>query len=233
MQMQQIYGVNPIMLLSIGANESAWGRSYISIVKNNLFGMAAYDSSTSSARAYDSVLDSVLDVARVLTGSYFNAASDTNYYHGNFLGNKEGGVNVKYASDAYWGEKAASYYYSIDKTLGLKDYNTYVIGITNKESTKAYKTASTDNLAYYYNGTGRKLKNNTVLIIGEEGDFYKVMSDYSLAKSNNASRVITPPSLVLNGFPSDPFIVPNGINSNLVSSFVIFDFLDTLKTCSK
>ncbi|MBQ6817530.1 MAG: glucosaminidase domain-containing protein [Bacilli bacterium] len=185
MQMQQIYGVNPIMLLSISANESAWGRSYISIVKNNLFGMAAYDSSTSSARAYDSVLDSVLDVARVLTGSYFNAASDTNYYHGNFLGNKEGGVNVKYASDAYWGEKAASYYYSIDKTLGLKDYNTYVIGITNKESTKAYKTASTDNLAYYYNGTGRKLKNNTVLIIGEEGDFYKVMSDYSLAKSNN------------------------------------------------
>ena len=185
MQMQQIYGVNPMMLLCISANESAWGRSYISIVKNNLFGMAAYDSSTSSATKYDSVLDSVLDVAQVLTRSYFNAASESNYYHGAYLGNKEGGVNVKYASDAYWGEKAASYYYSIDKALGLKDYNTYVIGITNKESVYAYKSANTSKSIYMYNGTGRKLKNNSVLVIGEEGDFYKVMADYSLATANN------------------------------------------------
>ena len=187
MQMQQIYGINPIMLLSIAANESSWGRSFIATEKYNLFGMAAYDASTQSATAYDSTLDSILDVAKTLTGSYFNAVSNSNFYNGSFLGNKEGGVNVRYASDAYWGEKAASYYYSIDKALGLKDYNTYVIGITNKESVKAYKSASTSNSVYMYNGTVRRLKNNTVLILGEEGDFYKVMADYPLSTANDWS----------------------------------------------
>ena len=185
MQMQQIYGINPMLLLCISINESSWGRSYIAIEKNNLFGMSAYDSSTSSATRYDSVLDSILDVAQKLTVSYFNAASNSNYYHGSYLGNKEGGVNVKYASDAYWGEKAASFYYSIDKYLGFKDYNSYVIGVTNKESVKAYKTADTSKNLYIYNSTYRKLKNDALLIIGEEGDYYKVMADYSLSTAND------------------------------------------------
>lgn len=187
MQMQQIYGINPILLLCISVNESAWGRSFIATEKNNLFGMSAYDSNTASATVYASALDSILGAARVLTGNYFNAATDSNYYNGAFLGNKEGGVNVRYASDAYWGEKAASYYYSIDKTLGLKDYNTYVIGITNKESVKAYKQANTSKSIYMLNGTTRKLKNNAILVVGEEGDFYKVMADYSLSTANNWS----------------------------------------------
>lgn len=185
MQMQQIYGINPMLLIAIGANESSWGRSYISIVKNNLFGMAAYDSSTSSARAYDCTLDSVLDVARTLTGSYFNAKSESNFYNGALLGNKESGVNVRYASDAYWGEKAAAYYYAIDKYLGFKDYNYYTIGVTNKESVQAYNSASTSSKAYMYNGTNRVLKNNSVLIVGESGNYYKVMADGPLSSSNS------------------------------------------------
>ncbi|MDD6467443.1 MAG: glucosaminidase domain-containing protein, partial [Erysipelotrichaceae bacterium] len=184
MQMQQIYGINPLLLLSISVNESSWGRSYIAAVKNNLFGMAAYDSSTGSATSYDSVLDSILDAARVLTSNYFNASSNYNFYYGSFLGNKEAGVNVKYASDAYWGEKAAAHYYAIDKYLGLKDYNHYVIGVTNKETVRAYTNASTSKTAYILNGVSRKLKNNAVIIIGESGDFYQVMSDCSLSSAN-------------------------------------------------
>ena len=30
------------------------------------------------------------------------------YYHGGFLGNKDSGINVSYASDPYWGEKIAA-----------------------------------------------------------------------------------------------------------------------------
>ena len=185
MQMQQIYGINPLLLLTISINETAWGRSSIAIDKNNLFGMAAYDSSTSSATRYDSALDSILDVAKVLTSSYFNAASTTNYYHGSILGNKEAGANVKYASDAYWGEKAAAHYYSIDKSLGLKDYNYYTIGISNKETVSIYESASTSKFLYNLNGISRKLKNNSVLILGEQGDYYKIMSDRPLSAANS------------------------------------------------
>jgi len=184
MQMQQIYGINPMLLLTISINETAWGRSSIAIDKNNLFGMAAYDSSTSSATRYDSALDSILDVAKVLTSSYFNAASTTNYYHGSILGNKEAGANVKYASDAYWGEKAAAHYYSLDKNLGLKDYNYYTIGISNKETVSIYETASTSKFLYNLNGISRKLQHNSVLILGEQGDYYKIMSDRPLSAVN-------------------------------------------------
>ena len=37
-------------------------------------------------------------------------------------------MNVKYASDPYWGEKQHNYYL-IDKDLGMKDYNYYTIAI--------------------------------------------------------------------------------------------------------
>ena len=51
--------------------------------------------------------------------------------------------------------------------------------------------------------------------------------------SNKVSSFMTPPSRVLNGLPSAPFIVPKGINSNLVSSETILAFLAARKTCSK
>ena len=43
-------------------------------------------------------------------------------YYGGYLGDKASGMNVKYASDPYWGEKAAANYYSFDKKYGLQDY---------------------------------------------------------------------------------------------------------------
>ena len=184
MQMQQIYGINPMLLLTISINETGWGRSSIAIHKRNLFGMAAYDSNVGAATSYNSVQESVLDVAALLTRSYFDATTSYNYYYGPILGNKETGVNVKYASDPYWGEKAAAHYYTLDRYLGLKDYNYYTIGITNKINVNAYSSPSTASSIYNVNGVSRKIVNNAFLIVGESGNFYKVMSDNKLSSFN-------------------------------------------------
>ena len=55
----------------------------------------------------------------------------------------------------------------------------------------------------------------------------------SFISPNKDSNFITPPSLVLNGFPSFPFIVPIPINSNFIFLSTKFDLYDVLNTCSK
>ncbi len=53
---QNKYGVNALLMIEIGANESAWGNSNIAVTKNNLFGLNAVDSSPGqSANTYDSI----------------------------------------------------------------------------------------------------------------------------------------------------------------------------------
>ena len=54
---------------------------------------------------------------------------------------------------------------------------------------------------------------------------------YSQAVIKSAS-LITPPSRVLNGLPSFPFIVPKPMKSKIVPSCAIPDFLAALKNCS-
>lgn len=48
-------------------------------------------------------------------------------------------MNVSYASDPYWGEKAAQYYYDIDHALQDKDLNQYAIGITGTKKLMSEK----------------------------------------------------------------------------------------------
>ena len=178
-QAAQEYGINPLLLLSISINETGWGRSFISIVKQNLFGMGAYDSSTDSAKNYDSVISSAKDMAKLLSYNYLDCANDRYYYNGAYLGNKQGGVNVKYASDPYWGEKAAAHYYQFDQANGYKDYNSYVIGVTNSAKVRAYNNPGDTKFPYYYGGVTHDLEGSAVLITGESGDYYTVMADVS------------------------------------------------------
>ena len=49
---------------------------------------------------------------------------------------------------------------------------------------------------------------------------------------HRSASLITPPSRVLNGLPSLPFIVPKPMKSNTTSSPAIPDFLAALKNCS-
>ena len=109
------YGVNALYLMAHSALESAWGRSQIANDKNNFFGIAAYDSSPyDSAKKFDDVDKRILGAANWIRENYIDRGRD-------HLGNKATGMNVRYASDPYWGEKIASIMMNINSRLGGKD----------------------------------------------------------------------------------------------------------------
>ena len=119
---QNTYSVNALLSLGIAINESAWGTSSICKSKNNLFGLNAVDSSPGqSANYFASVDDCIREfMATHMAGGYLKDGNWKNY--GEYLGNKDSGINVKYASDPYWGEKAAALAWSLDTAGGSKDY---------------------------------------------------------------------------------------------------------------
>ena len=109
------YGVNALYLMVHSALESAWGRSQIANDKNNFFGIAAYDTSPyDSAKKFDDVDKGILGAAKWIRENYIDRGRD-------HLGNKATGMNVRYASDPYWGEKIASIMMNINSLLGGKD----------------------------------------------------------------------------------------------------------------
>ena len=112
---EERYGVNALYLMAHSALESAWGRSQIAKDKNNFFGIAAYDSSPyTSAKKFDDVDKGILGAAKWIRENYIDYGRD-------HLGNKATGMNVRYASDPYWGEKIASIMMTINSKLGGKD----------------------------------------------------------------------------------------------------------------
>ena len=129
---QENQGINALMMLSVARNESAEGRSKFSTSRNNLFGHNAVDSNPNSASSYTSIRKSILAHATDFIGYGYAFASDWRFY-GSHLGNKLMGANVKYASDPYWGEKAASYYYAFDASNGMSDYNYYQLAIKSRD----------------------------------------------------------------------------------------------------
>ena len=109
------YGVNALYLMAHSALESAWGRSQIANDKNNFFGIATYDTSPyDSAKKFDDVDKGILGAAKWIRENYIDRGRD-------HLGNKATGMNVRYASDPYWGEKIASIMMNINSRLGGKD----------------------------------------------------------------------------------------------------------------
>lgn len=146
------YGVNALLALAVAINESGYGNSEIAKDKNNLFGLNAVDASPGlSADSFATPRDSVIDFAKNWISRGYADPADWRYY-GGFVGNKYRGANVKYASDPFWGEKAASFAYEIDKTLSagsssLRDTNSKQIGVVrannqviNKNGTLLYNT---------------------------------------------------------------------------------------------
>lgn len=60
--------------------------------------------------------DSVREFTRNYISRGYSDPSDWTYF-GGYLGNKQLGANVKYASDPFWGEKAAQHAFAIDYEL--------------------------------------------------------------------------------------------------------------------
>ena len=118
---QDIYSVNALLSLGIAINESAWGTSSICLTKNNIFGLNAVDSSPNDAYAFPDIDDCIREFMNYqMANAYLKDGKASN--HGEYLGNKGGGINVSYASDPYWGEKAAAHAWNLDTLGGGRDY---------------------------------------------------------------------------------------------------------------
>lgn len=123
-EMEDKYEVNALYLMAHAIHESAWGTSKIAQDKKNLYGMKAYDGDPyNSATTYASFRESIEEAAKYVTTAYQSPKGA--HYHGAVVGNKSVGMNVKYASDPYWGEKIAGHMYRADRFLGSLDNNHY------------------------------------------------------------------------------------------------------------
>ena len=175
---QNKYGINALLELSFANLESAYGTSWYAINRNNLFGIAAYDSNPDNAYSFSSVAKCIEENAyRHLSRGYFDADSDFRYY-GTSPGNKKIGVNVKYASDPYHGEKIGGIAYQQDKLMASNDYEKYTIGVSTS-TCYVYQNPSTSSKAFYKLAT-KSLSEPTgipLVIIGSSGDFYKVQTE--------------------------------------------------------
>ena len=119
---QDKHSVNALLSLGIAVNESAWGTSSICMNKNNLFGLNAVDKSPGeSANYFATVEDCIREfMSNWMANGYLSSSDWRN--HGELLGNKAEGINVSYASDPYWGEKAAAIAWELDAAGGDYDY---------------------------------------------------------------------------------------------------------------
>ena len=180
----QKYGVNASLIFGLAANESAWGNSPIAQNKNNIFGLNAVDTSPgTSADTFSSVGVCINDFAKNWVSLGYAEPWDWRYY-GAHLGDKQSGMNVKYASDPYWGEKAAAQSYYLEDITGKKDSNKYTIVMETgdlyhyvrkdpKSSSKLlYSTAQSEN---------KVIHQYPFLVLGtvtnSEGTWYKIRTD--------------------------------------------------------
>ena len=180
-QYQYEFGANALMMLAISQLESSDGRSSLSFTRNNLYSHAAYDSEAEAEKGrYSDIRNSIYSHAKYyLSGSYLSPMKEQ--YNGGFFGNKSAGMNVRYSSDPYWGEKAAAAYRALDEALGANDSSQVRLGIrTVEDETIVYKDPSTETPLY----TTGEMPDMAFVILGEEsndaGDWYKIQSDATL-----------------------------------------------------
>lgn len=178
---QKNYGVNALLAAGIAANESRWGTSEIAQTKNNLFGLNAVDSSPGeSADKFAGAAHCIEEFADIWMSKGYLYPADWRYY-GGFLGNKASGINVKYASDPYWGEKAAGVAWNLNADGSNVDAGVYTIGIKGVVGnpyieTTVYSEASEGSAALYR--TGSQSDTSYILLdANPENGFYKIQND--------------------------------------------------------
>ena len=104
-------GVNSLFMIALACHESNYGKSFLSINKNNLFGFKAYDREPyNSAKYFSSKEECIEYVANYI---YNNYLSENGIY---FNGYTISSINIKYATDKTWANKI----YDIMKKLESK-----------------------------------------------------------------------------------------------------------------
>ena len=174
---QNEYGVNALLTFALAVNESGFGRSQFAVQKKNLFGWNAFDASPGSASTFESIERCVRDQMAVNFRGYLDTI-DSRFF-GQHFGNKGSGFNVKYASDPYWGAKAAAIAYEIDKTDNghdgtLTDYNLHTIGVIDDRVDVNLNKSTSGNTKLFNTEYGRTYIKNYTAVIKEVSDYTKI-----------------------------------------------------------
>lgn len=147
-QYQNQYGANALAVFGVSANESAFGTSNIAKTKNNLFGHNAVDSDPDMANGYSSPQNSIKDHAKYYVNLWYSTPKYSTY-HGSFLGDKASGM-LSYASDPYWGEKAAHWAWSLDLyTKNKSDVGKEILVFKDAGAVNVRKEPSTSSTVLY------------------------------------------------------------------------------------
>ena len=185
-QAQNKYGVNASFMVGVAMNESGKGTSSIATSKNNIFGLNAVDASPGqSANYFKSVADCVNEFASHWMSKGYFKTSDWRY-NGACLGNKGFGANVRYASDPYWGEKACSYMYDMDKTISgsnsLIEHNKYQLG-TYKSATSVKNSSGSTLYSILASRSKSGQVGDPLVILSQESSNYTMYPDTQLQAS--------------------------------------------------
>ncbi|MBJ7985764.1 MULTISPECIES: S-layer homology domain-containing protein [Bacillus] len=161
-EVESKYNVNALFLYSLAVHESLYGTSDLAKDKNNLFGLNATDDSPfGNGLTFNSKEDCIEHAAKVyMNEGYLNPSSWR--YTAAYTGDKAGGLNMKYASDANWGKKVAGHMFRFDSYLGKKEYNKYKLARV-KSKVEVKKDPHTSNNRLY-----SLTANKVVTVTGEE-----------------------------------------------------------------
>lgn len=193
---QNKYGINALLLFAMAAHESGNGASKIAVNSNNLFGWNAVDADPSQATKFSSVADCINQQAGINLRGYIDI-TDGRFFSSS-LGNKGSGMNVKYASDPYWGMKIAATAYAIDKLStgkngSLSDYNAYSLSLINTFDIPVRQSANDGSKVLYTTQYGPYYQEGFVVIdLGTEGSYTKVQSTNPIDENGNIKTHRTP-----------------------------------------
>ena len=107
-QVEHDYGINALYTISVAAHESAWGKSFMSQYKNNLFGIGAYDYDLDQAFTFGSKGECVMYWGRMIKENYVDKGLTT-----------PEAINSKYASDKEWSSKVRNMAYEFKSNIDL------------------------------------------------------------------------------------------------------------------
>ncbi|MDV6378757.1 glucosaminidase domain-containing protein [Sporosarcina sp. GW1-11] len=167
--------VNAMHILALAQHESGYGLSDYAQKYNNLFGLYVRDDKPKIVH-FETVGQNIEELLNAFLNKNY-LPPNARYANGTNFGNKAVGVNVKYASDPYWGSKIAGHMYRMDRMMGGKELaNQVKIGVTNTVNLKARRDPNTSRpWVYYYPHAGMPL-----IILDDqlaENPWMKVRSD--------------------------------------------------------
>ncbi len=166
--------INAMLIVAMAIHESDFGMSTHAQTINNIFGIKVFDSDPTNGESYATIEDCVNSLANNYLNKNYVPATGA-YANGGMAGSKARGINVRYASDPYWGEKVGGHMYNIDKYLGSKDFMKYTIHETTTSGLNirlSASSASNANLLFTYKKAGMP-----VAVLETSNNWHKILSD--------------------------------------------------------